>query len=80
MNYNYFIDNLMWIIRGVACDTVHDTINDTVNISSNNIYIDNSDAIYDSVSDNSKKDNLNTKLNNKDLYVHVINYLNCFCK
>ena len=64
------------IYEYVTSDTVHDTINDTVDISSSNISIDNSDTNTDSVSDNSKKENLNIKLNNKDLYVRIIDYLN----
>lgn len=57
-------------------DTVNDIGNNIEIDSSTNGFIDNDDTNFDIVDDNSKIDNINTKLNNKDICAGVIDYLN----
>ena len=64
------------IYEYITSDTEVSTIYDTKNISNINDFIDIDDTKDDTTSDKSKKENLNIKLNNKDLYVRIIDYLN----
>lgn len=64
------------IYEYITSDTEANTVNDTKNISNINDCIDIDDTKCDTASDKSKKENLNIKLNNKDLYVRIIDYLN----
>ena len=64
------------IYEYITSDTELNTVDDTNNISNINDFIDIDDTKIDTTSDKSKKENLNIKLNNKDLYVRIIDYLN----
>ena len=64
------------IYEYITSDTEDNTVNDIKNISNINDCIDIDDTKIDTTSDKSKKENLNIKLNNKDLYVRIIDYLN----
>ena len=64
------------IYEYITSDTEDNTVDDTKNISDINDFIDSDDTKIDTNSDKSKKENLNIKLNNKDLYVRIIDYLN----
>ena len=64
------------IYEYITSDTEVNTVYDKKNISNIKYFIDIDDTKIDITSDKSKKENLNIKLNNKDLYVRIIDYLN----
>ena len=64
------------IYEYITSDTEDNTVDDTKNISDINDFIDIDNTKFDTSNGKSKKENLNIKLNNKDLYVRIIDYLN----